>query len=90
MFKVIRQVALTNAEFTADLPMEVYASDPSKPQTHSQRAMGPVVVRAMRAGIIRKKEGVFRNSNRRSCHNRPIQVYESLIYGSNEGEQLYG
>lgn len=80
MLEVLREVARTHREFTADLPMEVYERDPERPRTHNNRAMGPLVVQAMKEGVIRKKEGCFQNSIRRSCHNRPIQIYVSLIY----------
>lgn len=43
------------------------------------RAMGPVMLRAAREGII-ERTGNYRTSARVSCHGNPRSEYRSLIY----------
>ena len=78
MLEVVRQVCLSNEEFTADLPMEIYAQDETRPKTHTDRAMGAVMVQARKLGY-RAPTNEYRESARRSCHNRPLRVWRSLI-----------
>jgi hypothetical protein len=57
-------------------------SDPdlARTGTHELRAMGPVIVKAAKAGFCRKTK-TFRPSLQTPCHMNPRRVWESLIYG---------
>lgn len=79
-YSALERVAHRLPHFTADDVWQEYESTPDRPTQHEPRAAGAVVVRAIKTGLIRPVENSFKRSNRRSCHNRPIQVYESLIY----------
>lgn len=82
MMKVIRQVCVQNADFTADAIMELYAQDTTRPQTHNDRALGGLMKTAANRGYC-VPTGAFRNSCRVSCHRRPLAVWRSLIYQEN-------
>lgn len=79
-YSTIEAVATEMEEFTADEIWERLSRMPNVPRQHQPRAAGPVVVRALKAGVIRKADKLPRKSNRASCHHRPIAVYESLIF----------
>ncbi len=78
--RALEIVARRTLRFTADAIWEQFEKDYPQPYQHEPRAAGPVVVRAIKDGVIVTVKNMFWNSNRRSCHNRPIQVYQSLIY----------
>ena len=73
-------VAERTLEFSADEIWEHLLSQPGIPAQHEPRAAGAVILRAVRAHVIKIKPNYFVKSRRRSCHSSPIQVYESLIY----------
>lgn len=78
--RALETVARRRLRFTADAIWEQFEKDYPQPETHDPRAAGPVVLRAIKDGVIFKVQNMFWNSNRRSCHGRPIQVLQSLIY----------
>jgi hypothetical protein len=53
---------------------------PPSARTHEWRAMGPVMQRAARAGMIVKADMPGRNSNRPALHASPRTVWKSLVY----------
>lgn len=79
-YSTIEAVASEMQEFSTDEVWERLSRMPNVPKQHQPRAAGPVVIRAMKAGVIRKADKLPRKSNRASCHHRPIAVYESLIF----------
>ncbi len=81
-YSTLEAVATEMPEFTADEVWERLSQIPNVPHQHQPRAAGPIVVRAMKAGVIRKANKLPRKSNRASCHHRPISIYESLVYSA--------
>jgi hypothetical protein len=75
--RAVLAVAEENLYLTSDDVME--RIDPSV-QTGELRAMGPVMLRAAKAGLIVKSEKPGRNSNRPSLHSSPRTVWKSLVY----------
>jgi hypothetical protein len=49
-------------------------------RTRDQRAFGPVMVRAAKAGVCRKANLAPVNSDRRTLHASPRTVWQSLLY----------
>jgi hypothetical protein len=65
----------------------------SGPLTHDLRALGPVMLRAVKDGLIEPaivtdengvSTGKFRECRKSTCHLRPIRVWKSLIYGQGQ------
>lgn len=80
MLHLVHLTCLEQHRFTTDEPTDRYeAIKGDKPVTHDTRAMGPVMIRAAKAGYCRKTN-ITEDSRRKSCHNRPLAIWESLIY----------
>jgi hypothetical protein len=80
MLELVRQICVDRPRFTTDEAFERYdAIEGDKPATHETKAMGPVMLRAAKLGYCRKTN-TTENSNRKSCHNRPLAIWESLIH----------
>jgi hypothetical protein len=80
MLEQVRLTAMEKHQFTSDDVMDRYLTlDDPKPVTHELRAMGPVLVRAAKAGYCRKAEGAV-SSRRRASHAGPRAVWISLIW----------
>lgn len=78
--RALETVARRTLRFSADEIWIQFEKDYPHPETHDPRAAGAVVVKAMKDGVIIKVQNMFRNSTRRSCHNRPLQILQSMIY----------
>ncbi|MEY9493719.1 hypothetical protein [Bradyrhizobium elkanii] len=80
ILELTRIVCLTHRLFTIDDVMALYVAiqDDDRPVTHELRALGPAMLRAARAGYCKKTNRVA-GSHRRSNHNRPLAVWQSLI-----------
>ena len=78
--QALEKVARERLRFTADPVWKVFEQDFRDWQSAHPRAAGAVVLRAMKDGVIVKVVNMFWNSKRRSCHGRPIQVYQSTIF----------
>lgn len=79
MEKHVATVASIMQEFTTDDVFDyadsvATADDPTTPEL---RAMGAVMTRSAKKGIVARTEQ-YRKSNRRSCHNRPLAVWRSI------------
>lgn len=72
--EAVRYVARRQQFFCSD---DLWLAGLDKPR--EPRAMGPVMLRAVKAGICRRTE-MTRSSKIPSQHAQPIRVYESLIY----------
>ena len=68
-------VACRELEFIVDA---VWMELGSVPLTHDKRAMGSVMLRAVRDRIIKPTEE-FRASAQRQCHANPRRVWRSLV-----------
>lgn len=80
MPELVRLTCLEQPRFTTDEPIDRYeAIGGDKPVTHDKRAMGPVMLRAAKAGYCRKTNTV-EESRRSKLHASPIAIWESLIY----------
>lgn len=73
----IRQAALVNDELTAD-DVWPFISQP----TYDNRALGACLQQAAREGIIARKAGEYRTSQRRETHSRPLAVWVSRVRGA--------
>jgi len=67
--------AKTMDEFTSD---DVWKGIPNGVTTHEGRAMGSVLARLARHGIITNTKRT-RESVRVGCHNRPVTIWQSRI-----------
>jgi hypothetical protein len=79
-FRCVSEVASTRSEFTADDiddQIESYTAA-GRPVTHEKRALGVVMTRAARAGLIQPTDRII-PSTRRKLHNSPRRVWQSLI-----------
>lgn len=72
--QALQKVAATVERFTTDLVWEVLDGEP-----HDNRAMGPVMRRAWKAGLIEPTDQ-HELSERPQCHRRPMRVWQSLVY----------
>ena len=77
-YQVVRYVAQTHNEFTAD-HLHHAGAHLGLPQPPDPRAWGPVMMKARKVGII-VKTGKYKPSRRPTCHRRPIPVYLSMIH----------
>ena len=64
--------------FTTDDVWDVLRSNHPGVTTHEPRAMGPMMVNAVRAGLV-QKTNVARSSNRDTSHTTDMWVYRSLL-----------
>ena len=76
----LEAVAREQSQFTTDAVWERYEQHSERPFQHEPRAVGPVMLQAMRDRVIAKVPNLYWNSTSARCHNRPKQVYRSLIY----------
>lgn len=63
---------------------DVWSRIPSGVVTHENRAMGPVMTRALKLRWVEKTE-TWRPTQRPSRHSAPVQVYRSLIREDENG-----
>lgn len=73
----VKEVAQRQRFLTSD---DVWRLLKDFPGTHEPRALGPVMTRAKRLGII-EATSEFRNSERVATHASPKRVWHSLIFG---------
>ena len=76
VFKIILHLARTNEEFTSDDVM--FAIEGLPVQTRDPRALGPLMARAKREGVIVWSER-WAPSKRR--HVAPIRIWTSCLFG---------
>lgn len=75
-FAAVCRVARRRHSFIVDMVWAELELGEAAP-THEKRAMGAVMVRASRAGIIEPTDE-FRASEQRNCHSNPRRVWRSL------------
>ena len=73
-FEAVQRVALAQPTFSTE---HVWKSGLDKPR--EPRAMGPVMIRALKAGICRKL-GYNHGSGMVTRHAAPVMLYESLLF----------
>lgn len=78
--RAIEKVARQRLRFNADSVWEEFQKDYCDWEGAHPRAAGAVILQARRDGIIVLIRNMFWNSKRRSCHGRPIQVYQSTLF----------
>src|ERR1041384_1350958 len=66
-FRTLIDVAVSEESFTTDEIWQRLQYDPNVPKTHERRAAGAIVLRAVKAGVIKMLPDV-RRSNRAHCH----------------------
>ena len=75
----VQAVAESTPEFTTDLVwLELSKSDGMS--TGERRAMGPVMIEAVKRGWCRPTDR-FKLSDRKECHRNPKRVYVSMSNG---------
>lgn len=72
-FEAVRRVASVKATFTPD---DIWKSGLRKPR--EPRALGPVMLRAIRAGLCERTDKLVPSSNPKQ-HRNMIRVYRSLL-----------
>ena len=76
-FESVKTVARKKEFFTAD---DVQADLEHKPvETHELRALGPVMMRALKEKIA-VQSGDFTRTTQVKCHRMPRRIWRSLIY----------
>jgi hypothetical protein len=70
----VRSAAMRHDELTVDDVWPFITEE-----VHDSRALGPVMLRASKAGIIDRVRGAFRTSDRPETHARPLALWRSLI-----------
>jgi hypothetical protein len=63
------------AYFTSDEVWAKIESDFPNATTHERKALGPIMAKAARSGLIRKT-GQYRESRREACHARPVALWK--------------
>lgn len=84
-YEAVTWVAKRKAEFTSDAVWFVLYNLWHTPPPHDPRALGPVMKRAAKNGLI-QDTGRKKHSTRPECHTREIPIYRSLVV-SKEREQ---
>jgi len=79
MFSLLLEVARSKLEFTTDEIFVLYSKLENQPQTADDRALGPLMAAAVRAGVCRKVGPVV--ARRRSRHQGFTTLWKSLIFG---------
>lgn len=74
--RAVKEVAMAMPYLTTD---EVWAAMPPDRSTHENRAMGPIMTRAGRQGLIRATDE-HRDSTRPEAHARPVRIWKSLMF----------
>jgi len=77
-YRAVRWVASRMDYFTTDDVWEALVRYHSEAGTHERRAMGAIMVRAARDGLIMATEG-FRPTSRAVAHRGPKRIWRSLI-----------
>lgn len=75
--QAVLEAARELSTITAD---DVMRRIPPDVDTHEKRALGPVMMKAAKAGIIEKAIALPRNSTRPNQHSAPITVWKSNVY----------
>lgn len=75
-YEAVRTLAATEHTFTSDAVWRLI--DWTGATTHEPRAMGAVMKRAVKDGLI-EPTGQYRKSERPQCHARPQPIYASRI-----------
>lgn len=85
-FARVRMVAERLEELTSDDIEDELCSFlvPFRPVTHEKRALGPVMIRAAKAGLIFATDRV-KPSRRSKLHNSPRRIWRSRIFQPTEG-----
>lgn len=81
MLQTVMLTAKRIPSVTTDDVSDTWATLGYTVTTHEPRALGPIMNRAAKNGWIAKTDRVV-NSRRASNHNRPIAVWNSMIYGA--------
>jgi len=79
MLSIVHSLAKTRGKFSADDAFAEFNLLKVKPTTQDPRAMGWVMLQAVRNGWI-VRTGEFVETNRVSCHNAPIRIWRSLLF----------
>ena len=66
-------------KFTTDLVWEKMETIFPNQSTHEPRAMGPLMSKMSKMGIIRKTN-TYKDSERVECHARPLQIWSVSIF----------
>lgn len=82
-YRCVAEVAARRTSFTSDDVDDHIQSYPipNRPVTHDKRALGPVMNRAARAGVITPTDRILA-STRKKLHGSPRRIWNSLIAGS--------
>jgi len=81
-YEAVRQLARSRQWFTTDDVWHLLAANEAA--THEHRAMGPVMLRAAKAGLIAKTDRVLPTA-RPSANRRPVAIWHSTM-ASTTGE----
>ena len=76
--------------FTADDVFRLAGDAGMVATTRDRRAFGPIMLRAARDRVCCKANRLPVNSERKSLHSSPIQVWQSLIYDGKDQEPCGG
>ena len=77
--EAIRQVAKTHREFTSDAVLEIIEGHQPPVWTHEPRALGPIIMQAMRDGLIQRTDRVVKSCDV-SRHAAEKRVWMSLVH----------
>ena len=73
----VKQLAVTQDVFTTDEVWEwLDRNTPLRP--HEPRAMGAVMKKVAAEGVI-EASGLYQQSAREECHNRPVMIWRSRL-----------
>jgi len=82
MLRCVKQVAVRQGTLTTDDVHAAYEALPAgKPTTHTDSAIGPVMVLARKMKLI-KTTGQYIRSKRIPSHGKLIVVWESLLFNA--------
>lgn len=79
MTALLREVLETLPIFTTDDVFDLARAKGVTSTTRDRRALGPIVMRAAKAGLCAKVNCAPRPSNRKELHASPLSVWRSLI-----------
>jgi hypothetical protein len=80
MYALGVETAKRMPHLTSDEIFDLYDATLQTAWTHEKRALGAVMQRLARDGIIRKSALPHRPSRRKTLHASPLQVWDSLIF----------
>ena len=78
--KCVVAAATRKPEITADDVWNEFDKLEQKPLTLEKSAIGPVLVAAIKLGLLKRKDGFSLPSQRPSTHGRLLRVFRSQIY----------